>query len=96
MDDVDKIYNDATQKGLELTRKLLREAPNYVEPTAITLGAAVGSLFGSVYSAATQDAKDNAKKWIEAFFLTMTGGLKKTMNIDMSVNWVIKEPKKEE
>lgn len=96
MSDVEKIYNDATQKGLQLTRDLLKEAPNYVEPTAVTLGAAVGSLFGSVYKGASPNAKVNATKWLEAFFLTMTGGLRKTMNIDLSVSWVIKEPKKEE
>lgn len=94
--DADKIYNDATQKGLKLTRDLIKEAPNYIEPTAVTLGAAVGSLFGSVYKGTSPEAKANAAKWLDAFFLTMTGGLRKTMGIDLSVSWVIKDPKKEE
>lgn len=90
-EETDKIYDEASLKGLKLVRELLKEGPTSIAPSAITLGAAVGSLFGSMHNSPTEGGKENAKEWLGAFFLTMTGGLKKTMGINLSVQWTIKE-----
>lgn len=83
-----KVYEEASKKGTKLAGDLLLTSANYIEPTAITLGAATGAVFGSIYKAKDRDL---AKRWLEAFFMTMTGGLRETMKIDISVQWAIKE-----
>lgn len=93
--DADKIYNDATQEGLALARELLSKSPEFVQPTALTLGAAVGSVYGAIRQTPHPESEEFAKKWLEAFFLTMTGGLRKTMGIDLDIVWTIKNAKKE-
>lgn len=86
--EADRIYAEASQEGLRLTREILVKHGRFIEPTAVILGTATGATFGSIYKSPNQE---HAKEWLNAFFMTMTGGLKKTMGINLSVQWTIKE-----
>jgi len=92
MNEQETAFHNASQKGLQIARDICANPGNFTE-TPIILGTATGAIYGSIARSEKMGGTNpiTSKAWLDAFFLTMIGGLKQTMGIELSVSWVKKE-----
>lgn len=82
-----QLLEKATDQGLKLARQLVSENDKTAS-SAIVLGTATGALYWTLQR--MPGYEQDAKNWLEAFFRTLTGGLK-IKGVQLDVQWTRKE-----
>lgn len=85
--EAEEVLKKSTDQGLELARELIKNNEK-TAASAIVLGTAAGALYWTLQQ--VPGYEKDAERWLEAFFRTMTGGLK-LKGVQLDVRWARKE-----